>query len=99
MLRSDTCPRTLRTLWDQRRYLNDRAPVTITVPSGHSIPIDYVAGEIPVLAVKLQEMFGLADTPTIAGGRINFVGTACPGAGRGRRLPQRISNTPPEPPP
>ncbi len=59
--------------WDQRRLLNDRAPVTIAVPSGHSIPIDYVAGEIPVLAVKLQEMFGLADTPTIAGGRIKLL--------------------------
>ncbi|PKN20089.1 MAG: ATP-dependent helicase HrpB [Deltaproteobacteria bacterium HGW-Deltaproteobacteria-6] len=59
--------------WDQRRLLNDRAPVTINVPSGHNIPIDYVSGEIPVLAVKLQEMFGLADTPAIAGGRIKLL--------------------------
>ncbi len=59
--------------WEQRRLLNDRAPVTIAVPSGSNIPIDYVAGVIPVLAVKLQEMFGLADTPTIAGGRIKLL--------------------------
>mgnify|MGYP002398979800 CR=1 FL=1 len=59
--------------WDQRRLLNDRAPVTIEAPSGHSIPIDYVAGDIPVLAVKLQEMFGLADTPAIAGGRVKLL--------------------------
>jgi ATP-dependent helicase HrpB len=59
--------------WDQRRLLNDRAPVTIAVPSGSNIAIDYVAGVIPVLAVKLQEMFGLADTPAIAGGRIKLL--------------------------
>lgn len=56
-----------------RRWLSDRAPVAIVVPSGSSIPIDYTAGEIPVLAVKLQEMFGLADTPAIAGGRIQLL--------------------------
>jgi ATP-dependent helicase HrpB len=59
--------------WDQRRLLNDRAPVTIAVPSGSNIAIDYAAGEIPVLAVKLQEMFGLADTPAIAGGRVKLL--------------------------
>ncbi len=64
---------TEKLMWEQRRLLALRAPVTITVPSGSNIPIDYVAGEIPVLAVKLQEMFGLADTPTIAGGRIKLL--------------------------
>ena len=59
--------------WDERRVLADRAPVTIAAPSGHNIPIDYAAGVIPVLAVKLQEMFGLADTPAIAGGRIKLL--------------------------
>ena len=58
---------------DQRRLLHDRAPVTINVPSGSHIPIDFVAGGIPVLAVKLQEMFGLTDTPAIAGGRIKLL--------------------------
>ncbi|MRR15453.1 MAG: ATP-dependent helicase HrpB [Deltaproteobacteria bacterium] len=59
--------------WEQRRLLAERAPLTIGVPSGSSIAIDYAAGEIPVLAVKLQEMFGLADTPAIAGGRIKLL--------------------------
>jgi ATP-dependent helicase HrpB len=59
--------------WEQRRLLNERAPVTINVPSGSNIPIDYAAGKSPVLAVKLQEMFGLADTPAIAGGRIKLL--------------------------
>jgi ATP-dependent helicase HrpB len=61
---------TERLTWEQRRLLAERAPVAIAVPRGHNIPIDYVSGDIPVLAVKLQEMFGLADTPVIAGGRI-----------------------------
>jgi len=59
--------------WDQRRLLNDRAPATIAVPSGSNIQIDYVTGVIPILAVKLQEMFGLADTPAIAGGRVKLL--------------------------
>lgn len=59
--------------WRQGQLLNERAPSAIAVPSGHNIPLDYISGEIPVLAVKLQEMFGLADTPTIAGGRIKLL--------------------------
>jgi ATP-dependent helicase HrpB len=37
------------------------------------VQIDYAAGAVPVLAVKLQEMFGLADTPVIAGGRVKVL--------------------------
>ncbi len=59
--------------WEQRRLLAERAPVTIAVPSGSNIAIDYASGEIPVLAVKLQEMFGLADTPAIASGRVKLL--------------------------
>ena len=59
--------------WEKRRLLAERAPVTIAIPSGHTIPIDYVSGDIPVLAVKLQEMFGLADTPAIADGRVKLI--------------------------
>ncbi|HEY6012062.1 MAG TPA: ATP-dependent helicase C-terminal domain-containing protein, partial [Nitrospirota bacterium] len=35
--------------------------------------LDYTSGDQPVLAVKLQEMFGLADTPLIAGGRVKVL--------------------------
>jgi ATP-dependent helicase HrpB len=59
--------------WEQTRLLEDRAPTTIVVPSGHRVQIDYAAGDVPVLAVKLQEMFGLADTPAIAGGRVKVL--------------------------
>ena len=40
------------------------------VPSGSRVRLDYAAGEIPVLAAKLQELFGLAATPQVAGGRV-----------------------------
>lgn len=62
-----------RLTWDQRRLLDSRAPAAVAVPSGHTVPIDYVSGEIPILAVKLQEMFGLARTPAIAEGRVKLL--------------------------
>jgi ATP-dependent helicase HrpB len=55
--------------WEKRKRLDAQAPVSIEVPSGSSIRIDY-ATEEPFLAVRLQEMFGLADTPAIANGRV-----------------------------
>jgi ATP-dependent helicase HrpB len=58
---------------EQQRLLNERAPLAITAPSGSRVQIDYAAGAVPVLAVKLQEMFGLADTPVIAGGRVKVL--------------------------
>jgi ATP-dependent helicase HrpB len=58
---------------EQQRLLDERAPAAITVPSGSRVQIDYTAGDVPVLAVKLQEMFGLADTPVIAGRRVKLL--------------------------
>jgi ATP-dependent helicase HrpB len=55
---------------EQRRMLDMQAPESLTVPSGQSRRLDYAEGEPPVLAVKLQELFGLADTPRVGGGRI-----------------------------
>lgn len=54
----------------QRQALDRLAPAAITVPSGRQLRLDYGQGdgEPPVLAVKLQEMFGCADTPAVAGG-------------------------------
>lgn len=54
--------------WEQRRRLDEWAPTHIEVPSGSRIRVDY-SGEMPVLAVRVQEMFGCADTPRVAGGR------------------------------
>ena len=54
--------------WPLPQQLDELAPTHIDVPSGSSVKLDY--SEIPpILAVRLQELFGLADTPRIAGGR------------------------------
>jgi len=56
--------------YDQRDRLEAWAPTHITVPSGFDRPIDYSEPETPVLAVRLQELFGRTETPRIAGGRV-----------------------------
>ena len=56
--------------WDKRAALDELAPTHIVVPSGSRIPVDYGDPAVPVLAVRLQEMFGLADTPRIARGAV-----------------------------
>lgn len=56
--------------FEQRRSLDAQAPVSIRVPSGNEKRIEYSVGQPPVLAVKLQELFGLADSPRIAQGRV-----------------------------
>ena len=56
--------------WQQRQALDAEAPTHLEVPSGSRLPIDYADPAAPVLAVRLQEMFGLAETPRIARGRV-----------------------------
>jgi ATP-dependent helicase HrpB len=55
--------------WPLPQRLDELAPRALQVPSGSSIRLDYSEFP-PVLAVRLQELFGLADTPRIAGGRV-----------------------------
>jgi ATP-dependent helicase HrpB len=60
--------------WEQQQTLNSLAPAKINVPSGSNIGIEYLAnGETPILSVRLQEVFGMADTPTINNGKIPLV--------------------------
>ena len=54
--------------WPLPQRLDELAPRSVQVPSGSRISLDYNE-QPPVLAVRLQELFGLADTPRIAGGR------------------------------
>ena len=58
--------------WPLPLELERLAPEKLAVPSGSSITIDYTESP-PVLAVKLQEMFGCVDTPTIADGRVRLL--------------------------
>ncbi len=56
--------------YEQLRAVDVHAPETITVPSGSQIRLGYEEGKPPILAVRLQEMFGLAETPRVAAGRV-----------------------------
>jgi ATP-dependent helicase HrpB len=56
--------------WDQQRRLEQLAPTHLTVPSGSQIRVEYDRPDLPVLAVRLQELFGCKDTPRVADGRI-----------------------------
>jgi len=59
--------------WQQQQLIEQLAPEKITVPSGSSIRIDYSDATTPVLAVRLQEVFGLNDTPAIMNGSIKLM--------------------------
>ena len=56
--------------WEQRRELDALAPTHLQVPSGSSVRIDYLDESAPVVAVRLQHVFGWAATPRIAGERV-----------------------------
>jgi ATP-dependent helicase HrpB len=55
---------------EQRRVFETMAPTHLAVPTGSRIALDYDSGEIPILAVRLQEVFGMTETPTVANGQI-----------------------------
>ncbi len=56
--------------WKERARLDTLAPTHFEVPSGSRIPIDYSDATAPVLAVRLQEVFGLVETPRVGEGRV-----------------------------
>jgi ATP-dependent helicase HrpB len=56
--------------WEQRRALDQLAPERIDVPSGSRVSVDYSDPAAPVVAVRLQEVFGMTATPAILGGRV-----------------------------
>ena len=84
--------------WAQRQLIDRHAPVRITVPSGMERPIHYaldadgVTPQPPVLAVKLQELFGLSDTPRIADGRIPLTLHLLSPGGRPLQVTQDLRN-------
>ncbi len=59
--------------WRLQSQLPQAAPSHLSVPSGSRIRLHYQPPEPPVLAVKLQELFGLADTPNLAEGRVPVI--------------------------
>jgi len=59
-----------RLSFEQQRALDERAPAWLTMPSGSRIRVDYQGDDAPAVAVRLQEVFGLAATPRVDGGRV-----------------------------
>lgn len=56
--------------WDRRGEVDRLAPSHLEVPSGSRIALDYADPEAPALAVRLQEVFGMTETPRVGGGRV-----------------------------
>jgi ATP-dependent helicase HrpB len=54
----------------RQRDIDQLAPTHLDVPSGSRVPIDYADAQAPSVSVRLQEMFGLLETPRVAGGRV-----------------------------
>jgi ATP-dependent helicase HrpB len=59
--------------WSLRKRLDAEAPTHFTAPSGSAVPIDYEAEQGPTVSIRVQELFGLARHPSIAGGRVPLV--------------------------
>ncbi|MCC8363084.1 ATP-dependent helicase HrpB [Lysobacter sp. A6] len=81
--------------WNLRRRIDALAPTRIVVPSGMERRIEYAFDDIdgvrpPVLAVKLQELFGLADTPRIVDGRVPLTLHLLSPAGRPLQVTQDL---------
>lgn len=78
--------------WEQRRALDSVAPERIEVPSGSMIAVDYRDPAVPVLAVRLQEMFGLTTTPTVGNGRVPLMLHLLSPAGRPMQVTRDLAS-------
>lgn len=76
--------------WRQQRQVDTLAPTHIAVPSGSRLPIDY-SGSIPILAVRIQEMFGATTTPAIAHGRMPLLLHLLSPAGRPAQITRDLA--------
>jgi len=77
--------------WPQREALDRLAPSHYRVPSGSKITLDY-RDDPPVLAVRLQEMFGLDKTPAIMAGKVTLLVHLLSPAGRPIQVTQDLEN-------
>src|SRR5690554_7076382 len=59
--------------YPQQQQLDELAPKALTIPTGQNVTLDYSADNGPVLAAKLQALFGWAETPKVARSRIPVV--------------------------
>ncbi|MCB2180627.1 MAG: ATP-dependent helicase HrpB [Desulfobulbaceae bacterium] len=78
--------------WQDQQELDRLVPTHFTVPSGSKIKLLYQPGESPVLAVRLQEMFGATVTPTVFGGKIPILTHLLSPAGRPIQVTRDLGN-------
>ncbi len=78
--------------WDRQRQVDELAPTHLTVPSGSNVRLDYSSPDGPVLAVRLQELFGLTETPRVAAGRVPLVVHLLSPAGRPVQVTTDLAN-------
>lgn len=58
--------------YEQLKWFHQHAPEFLTVPSGNRIRIDYPSGKPPILAVRIQEIYGWKQTPRLATGKVSL---------------------------
>ena len=76
--------------WEQQQTLNTLVPTHLTVPSGSNIRIDYSENP-PVLAVKLQEMFGCEQSPAVVSGKVPLLVHLLSPAGKPLQITQDLA--------
>jgi len=76
--------------WEKQQALNKLAPTHLNVPSGSSIRIDYTESP-PVLAVKLQEMFGCEQSPAVVAGKVPLLIHLLSPAGKPLQITQDLA--------
>jgi len=76
--------------WELRGQLEQLLPASLAIPSGRQANLDYSGGE-PVLAVKLQELFGATSTPTVLDGRLPITVHLLSPAGRPAAITQDLA--------
>jgi len=59
--------------YKQRRELDELAPARLTLPSGGTAALTYEVGRPPVLAARIQELFGWRETPRVGGGKVRVL--------------------------
>ncbi|MFZ9148667.1 MAG: ATP-dependent helicase HrpB [Vulcanococcus sp.] len=76
--------------WSQRQQLEELLPTNLPIPSGRQADLDYSSG-VPVLAVKLQELFGAAETPCVLDGLLPVTVHLLSPAGRPAAITQDLA--------
>jgi ATP-dependent helicase HrpB len=81
-----------RLTWRQRQLLDELAPERWPLADGRSVRIQYQEGKPPVLAVRIQQLFGVTQTPCLAGGRVPIVVHLLAPNGRPQQVTQDLNS-------